>query len=144
MVGAIVLYVIAVGTGLAGVSMWASSGDSDSKAIQGMVLCIIATIALSAALIIDGVRHYATKLSTQLGYTLKPGSVFANSASPGSPGSPSAPIVPTPSHRSFQIVGRDQRTGRDTEMLVSATDETEALRAGEKRGLDVKRVALAQ
>ncbi len=137
MVGAIVLYVIAVGSGLAGVSMWASSGDVGSKAIQGMVLCVIATIALSAALIIDGVRHYATKLSTQLGYMLKPGTVFANTGS-------SAPSAPTPSHRSFQIVGRDQRTGRDTEMLVSAADETEALRAGEKRGLDVKRVALAQ
>jgi hypothetical protein len=137
MVGAIVLYVIAVGSGLAGMSMWISSGDSESKAIQGMVLCIIATIALSAALIIDGLRHYATKLSTQLGYTLKPGSVFANAGS-GPAASPSA------SQRSYQIVGRDQRTGRDTELLVSATDETDALRAGEKRGLDVKRVALAQ
>ena len=152
MIGAIVLYVIAVVAGLRGMLIWINA-DSVETAFPGIALCLIATISLTGALVIDGVRHYANKLSTQLGYLLKPGSVFANAVAPAptvtsnsssSSSSMSSSVRSSAIMRNYQVVGRDQRTGRDTELVISASDETDALRAGENRGLDVKRVALAK
>lgn len=147
MIGAIVLYVIAVVAGIRGMMIWIGA-ESHDAAFSGMMLCLIATVCLTGALVIDGIRHYANKLSAQLGYMLKPGSVFANAAGAAAQ-APSPAVMPSAVRssavmRNYQVVGRDQRTGRDTELVISAADETDALRAGENRGLDVKRVALAQ
>jgi hypothetical protein len=162
MVGAIVLILIAIvagGLSLLGVVNWFISGEISQSTLM---LGIIATVALSGALIIDGIRFYADKLATQMNYLLMPNrNAAANASTMASPTTPAAPSAsPTtnlrpPSQLSssganlaarpgqrFRIIGKDRGNGMDTELVVQAADQTAALRLGEQKGIEVRRVEI--
>jgi len=143
MVGAIGLFVLAVANGV--VSVWlvlhalAQDDLNWTKVVAGLVLGMISAICLSGALVIDGIRNYAQHLSNQIDWILKPGggggAAINRERSSGSHGS---------SLSRFHVVGVDHITGLETELVVQVANETDALRAGEKRGIDVKRVEMVK
>lgn len=149
MVGAIVLVIIAIASAVLGLVTWVTSQQLTTNSL---IFWLIATVALSSALIIDGIRFYADKIATQMNYLLMPGRSAGSAPAPATP-SIAAPARPSPSLSNsgaalaagrggarFRIVGKDRSSGMDTELVVQAVDQTAALRLGEQKGIDVSRV----
>ncbi len=135
MVGAVILFGIALLTGASGLYLWVSGG-SDAETLRGLVLCLIGAVALSGALIIDGLRFYAGIVSKQIDWMVK-----RMNYRPSMDIEPSATAsLAGKNMMRYQVIGIDQQTGLQTELMVQATDQTSALRTGEKAGMEVKRV----
>lgn len=135
MVGAVILFVLALVCGIVGLLSWLWA-ETDGEAMRGVLFLVIAGVSLSGALVIDGIRFYAGRIIHQFEWIIKRsnylGGNIQREESSGALGS-------QPLHR-FHIIGKDHGTGLDTELVVQAIDQTSALRTGEKAGIDVRRV----
>ena len=132
MVGAIVLVIVAVLAGGGGVYFWFAA-DGPVEAIKAMTLCLTAVTALTGALVIDGIRFYADKVTTQLGYLVKSAKMESSRSTRTASASPGG-------KRRYRVIGTETATGGQRELTVAAADETAALRAGEQQGLEVHQV----
>src|SRR5690606_4430669 len=110
-----------------------------AKIVAGLTFGMISAICLSGALVIDGIRNYAQQLSNQIDWILKPGGGAGTAINRERSSSNAGAALAR-----FHVVGVDHITGLETELVVQVANETDALRAGEKRGIDVKRVEMVK
>jgi len=143
MVGAVILITIAFITACMGLVVWLGASDNE-QALRGLTLLMIAATTLSAGLIIDGVRFYAEKISTQLAWASKRASYFGKTPETETSTQPLKTLNGNKSIVRYHIFGIDQETKQETELVVQAVDKTAALRTGEKAGLTVTRVEQVQ
>jgi|GEM_PF-6034849 len=140
MVGAVILFVLALVAGIIGVLLWGHGlgSEDDASLLQGYVILAISAIALTGALVIDGIRFYANRVTQQLEWIIRrTGGVSSNSnlghIEAGNPLG-SAKLI------RFHIVGKSRESGEKAELVVQAVDQMAAYRTGEKAGIEVTQV----
>lgn len=140
MVGAIVLFILALVAGIVGVTLWGKgiTTGSEINVMQGLTVLGIGAVALTGALVIDGIRFYATRVSQQLEWILRRGMTGSEQPRPSAVNAHN-PLSNVQLGR-FRVIGKSQETGAEAELVVQALDQTSALRTGEKAGLEVIRV----
>ena len=141
MVGAVILFVLALVSGIVGVWVWGKGIGTDDPGMltRGIFIMAISVVSLTGALIIDGVRYYANKVTQQLEWIVRRSGGVPNG---GSGTIESSNPLGTVQLSKYHIVGKNRETGAKTELVVQAVDQMAAYRTGEKAGIDVTQVEI--